>query len=283
MKEFLIKIITAFSLVVGSYFVNETIKFELQGAGVAILFILVIEVTFFGINNWSSLVFIIHSKYLAIKNETIRFSMSYQYLIKIDDKYLLVKNANPNWNWFQHVGGKYKRLPETKKILNDLEAFDDIKQPTSGLKKDDLAVFIPAKNAVKFLEWFDSNKEREVSHWREFYEELLGGKTNKPVITNTDVFPYVNYRLLKTVRTPIKRTPIESGWNCWELLSYDVLELIPTLEQKTELRKVKNSSTVKWVSGDLIDRLGYDPSRQKLSLSIGAHTKWIKNLKWTKE
>jgi len=99
---------------------------------------------------------LIKSKYLALLGQDIRFSMSYQYIIKIDDNYLLVKNSNPSWEWYQHVGGKYKRLPETNKVLEDFGGYDDRKMKTSGLKKDDMAVFIPAKNAVKFLNWFET-------------------------------------------------------------------------------------------------------------------------------
>jgi hypothetical protein len=56
--------------------------------------------------------------------------------------------------------------------------------------KDDIAVFIPAKNAIKFLDWFNSRKEREISHWREFYEELVDGKAK---LLDPKIFPYVNY------------------------------------------------------------------------------------------
>ena len=76
---------------------------------------------------------------------------------------------------------------------------------TNGLKKGDLAVFVPAKNAVKFLEWFNTGKDREISHWREFYEELLGGK-EKQILSHKN-FPYVNYKFIKSVMTPLKKSP----------------------------------------------------------------------------
>ena len=54
--------------------------------------------------------------------------MSYLYIIKIDDEYLLVKNSN--YGHYQLVGGKYKRLEGTQSLLKEkFEAIDDLKHP----------------------------------------------------------------------------------------------------------------------------------------------------------
>jgi hypothetical protein len=182
----------------------------------------------------------------------------------VNDKYLIVKNSNPSWHWYQHVGGKYKRIEETNKILKDFEAIDDLKMKTNGSKKGDLAVFVPAKNAVKFIDWFNTAKDREISHWREFYEELLGGKEEQILSLNN--FPYVNYKFIKSVITPVKKAPIDSGWDCWEVLQYDVLDLIPTLEQQAELEDLLSKGDteyIKWASTALINRLGHDDDEQQ--------------------
>lgn len=211
----------------------------------------------------------------ALWGRTIRFSMSYQYRIKVNDKYLLVKNSN--WDFYQHVGGKYKRLPVTQKILTDLEASDDLRLSTSGLMKDDLAIFVPAGRAIEFLDWFDTNREREVSHWREFYEELIDGKAS---VLSQKNFPYVNYNFACSVRTPLKKA---EGWDCLEILQYDVLDLIPTPAQQHEfeaLYEQGDSDYVKWASHELIQSLGYDRADRKPLYRIGKHAKWVVNAKW---
>jgi SMODS-associated NUDIX domain len=161
--KYILQIITAAILiVVGKYFVSDELRPEFIGGGLT-LFIsfLIIEAGYDIYENYRRITLVLKCKWLAHKRQYIRFSMSYQYRIIINDEYLLVKNSN--WNFYQHVGGKYKRLPVTQKILKDLGATDDLKLKTTGLMKDDLAVFIPASNAIKFIDWFDSRRERDLS------------------------------------------------------------------------------------------------------------------------
>ncbi|WP_458627198.1 SMODS-associated NUDIX domain-containing protein [Winogradskyella sp. PC D3.3] len=220
----------------------------------------------------------IFSKYLEIKGERIRFSMSYLYRIKVDDKYLLVKNNN--YGQFQLVGGKYKILEDTRALLKkEFDAIDDPKLPNKGIMKDDFALFIPAKHALKFIDWFNKGKDREASHWREFYEELIEGKGS---FLSKQKFPYVNYNFLGKVLTPIKKTP---GWDCYEILQYDILDLKPSPEQRQELLQLKekgDSNHIKWASKELIQCLGHDNLEKIKLYDIGAHTKWALNMKWSK-
>ncbi|NOQ76123.1 MAG: hypothetical protein GQ574_29240 [Crocinitomix sp.] len=283
MWKFILKIVVGVVLIFIGANVGLSLQPEFIGGGVILLLsTFIIDGGGFLIINWRRFKFLLRTKILSLKGEYIRFSISYQYRIKVNDKYLIVKNSNPNWDWYQHVGGKYKRIEETNKILKDFEATDDLKMRTNGLKKDDLAVFVPAKNAVKFLNWFNTSKDREVSHWREFYEELLGGKEDQ--ILSKENFPYINYKFVKSVVTPLKKAPIASGWDCWEVLQYDVLDLIPTQEQQIELEELLSKGDtdyVKWASQALIDRLGYNDDEKEIKYTIGAHTKWVLNLKWS--
>lgn len=222
---------------------------------------------------------IVYSKWLSLKKHRIRFSMSYLYRIKIDDKYLLVRNNN--FGHYQLVGGKYKLLDNTKSFIQkEFDAIDDPKLPNKGLMKDDFALFIPAGKAIKFLDWFNKGENREISHWREFYEELIEGKGK---VLDKEKFPYVNYNFRGKVRTPIKRTP---GWNCYEILQYDILDLLPTPEQEKELRKLLekgDSKYYKWADAELIQCLGHDNRTKTPLYKIGIHTKWALNMKWSKE
>ncbi|MEQ8688681.1 MAG: hypothetical protein RIE86_25490 [Imperialibacter sp.] len=283
MWAFILKLVLGVILLFTGTKASLALQPEFIGGGlILIIATIVVDGGGFVIGNWGRFRFVLHTKLLAIRGVYVRFSMSYQYIIKVCDKYLLVKNSNPNWHWYQHVGGKYKRIQETQKILNDFDATDDLKMKTNGLKKGDLAVFVPAKNAVRFLNWFGTARDREVSHWREFYEELLGGKEQQ--VLSRENFRYVNYKFIKSVITPVKKAPIDSGWNCWEVLQYDVLELIPTYEQQLELEELLNKGDteyIKWASAALINRLGHDDDEHQNKYKIGPHAKWVINLKWS--
>ncbi|MBN8651452.1 MAG: hypothetical protein J0L67_08485 [Cytophagales bacterium] len=277
--KYLLKVIAAITLIViGKYFIGDELRPELMGAGLIALFVLLpVDLAYDVIKNRGRLWLVVKCTWLGVRGEYIRFSMSYLYRIKVNDRYLLVKNSN--WNHFQLVGGKYKRIGLTQKILNDFEAIDDLKMPTNGLKKDDLAVFVPAKNAIKFIDWFNSHSDREISHWREFYEELIEGKGK---LLDQKIFPFVNYNFRKSVITPLKRT---ENWDCWEILQYDVLDLIPTVDQERmleDLYKKGDTDYVKWADNSLIQSLGFDGRNSTTVYNIGPHTKWALNLRWSK-
>lgn len=267
-------IIYGYFKMAGSEYQKDVVVFGI--IGLATLLELLVEHL---IINRKRLILLLYVYYLAVKGESIRFSMSYLYIIKVDDEYLLVRNSN--YGHYQLVGGKYKRLKGTQSLLKEkFEAMDDLKLPNKNLMKDDFAIFIPAKNAIKFLDWFNEGKNREINHWREFYEELIEGKGK---LLSKEKFPYVNYNLLGRVTTPVKKTP---GWDCYEILQYDILELLPNQEQYTELLSLKNqgdSNYIKWADSELINCLGHDKRTKTKLYDIGQHTKWALNMKWSKE
>lgn len=267
-------IIYGYSQMSGSEYQKDVVLFGILG--LATLIELLIEHIFI---NYRRLKLLFQVYYLAIKGENIRFSMSYLYIIKVDDDYLLVRNSN--YGHYQLVGGKYKRLAGTQSLLKEkFEAMDDLKLPNKDLMKDDFALFIPARNGIKFLDWFNAGKNREINHWREFYEELIEGKGN---LLSKEIFPYVNYNLMGRITTPVKRTP---GWNCYEILQYDILELIPNHEQSMQLINLKNQGDtdyIKWADRELINCLGHDKRTKTKLYDIGQHTKWALNMKWSKE
>lgn len=278
--KYLLQIVAAmFLILLGEIGLNDHLSPHFIAEGIIVLVTLfIVELGYDIYNNWTRIYLVVHCWILARQGQFVRFSMSYQYRIKVNDKYLLVKNSN--WNHYQHVGGKYKRNKFTEKILSDFEAKDDLKLETTGLMKDDLAVFIPAKNAIKFIDWFNTKKDREVSHWREFYEELIDGKAK---LFDTNVFPYVNYNFVGSVITPLKRA---NGWDSWEILQYDVLDLLPTPAQETALQNLFNQGDtdyIKWADEELIKCLGHDNRQKKPLYKIGQHTKWVLNLEWNKE
>ena len=277
----ILQIIISLGLIIyGYYFLkNSNLQPEFIGAGaIGLLGILALLLETIIVNR-KRLWLVFQCRYLAIRGKKIRFSMSYLYRIKVNDKYLLVRNSN--FGHYQLVGGKYKRLKGTQSFLSrEFEALDDPKLPNQSLMKDDYALFIPASKAIKFLDWFNKGQNREINHWREFFEELIEGKAS---LLPRDKFPYVNYNYKGTITTPVKRT---AGWACYEILQYDILDLLPTIEQEQELLKLLEKGDkkyIKWADEELIQCLGHDKRQKKNLYNIGIHTKWALNMKWSKE
>lgn len=227
---------------------------------------------------------IIHWLWNTICRRNIRVSMSYIYIIKIGNKYLLVKNTHNAK--YQLVGGKYKFFPEAKSNLEKLSYSEDIKLGVEGTRKDDIAFFIPSKNLFKFLKWFDSGNDREIDHFREFHEELLESKkTVTPIISDKELFNYINFRKVKTINTGIRKSPQESGFNCLEYNQYDILEPKFTLEQEAYLKGLAekgDSDDLKWASKELIATLGFQACETEKKYGINEHTKWCVEEKYSK-
>ena len=60
---------------------------------------------------------------------------------------------------------------------------------------------------------------------------------------------------------------------------------MPTDEQQKELEELcdkGDTDYIKWADEELINNMGHDNRIKKPLYSIGAHTKWAINMKWTK-
>lgn len=202
------------------------------------------------------------------KAKEIRLSLSYLYRIKIDDKYLLIKGDRINQ--YQPVGGVYKRLNSSAAFFDKYGVKDDNNIALKDSDKDDLRIRVPRKYLFKILKWFDEEKDREVNHWREFSEELIQSK----ILTHEN-FPHVFYRVKDTIKTKLKYSP---HFKCYEILHYDILELLPTPEQRnelTQLQVITNDDRIVWAEEEEIERLGYDKNKGTKSIKIGEHCKHI--------
>jgi hypothetical protein len=208
------------------------------------------------------------------RKSKIRVSMSYIYRIHINDKYLLVKNSK--WDFYQPVGGVYKVLSEDVGFLNDNFGWGkDPHMKTNNEKKNDLRGTVPMTKLINFLDWFKSQKNREISHWREFYEELI-----KTKIINIKNFPHFEYRYAGTLLTPIKKS--EKWKDYLEILSYDVYDMIPSSKQEEILKKTQeqNSTDFIWLDKSIILNNGVINKDEEIK--IGQHTKWTIEMKHTK-
>ena len=204
----------------------------------------------------------------------IRVSMSYIYRIHVADKYLLVKNSK--WDYYQPVGGAYKVLSEDIGFLKDnFEWGKDPHLKTDGIKRNDLRGTVPMTKLIGFLDWFKTQKNREISHWREFYEELI-----RTGVLDIKDFPYFEYRYAGNLLTPIKKSDIWA--DCLEILSYDVYDLIPNNHQEDKFRETQASSSdkYKWLEESVIMNNGIISKDDEVK--IGQHTKWTILLKHSK-
>lgn len=283
MRVFLNIMLGILLVIISRFMPADLVSAFVSGGIILVAAVFVVDLPLYLVERWKYVRFDIIVLMLSLVGQKIRFSMAYQFRIRIDGEYLLVKNSN--FDWFQLVGGKYKRFPQADRVFDDLKISYDTRLGSSKQRKDDLAVFVPAKSVKKFLRWFESSHDREVNHQREFYEELVAGKTKFPQL-NGELFGTLRYRFIDTVRTPIRRSPADSGWNCWECHYYDVLEPVFTTEQEAALgaiRAVGDTEYVKWAKQALIDTCGFNPVTESTPYRIGIHTKWAINQKWSKE
>lgn len=101
--------------------------------------------------------------------DRIRVSCGYLFRIKMDNRYLLIKGKRIEQ--FQPIGGVYKYYASFNDVKNSLNITEE--QNTSFFEEGDLRVYVPGKNVLKFIRWFNSGKNREVNVTREFFEELI--------------------------------------------------------------------------------------------------------------
>lgn len=208
------------------------------------------------------------------RNLNIRFSISYLYRIRIPDTntYLLVENRKIN-NQFQPVGGVYKRYGDDKlfeawqyqpdKSINGLG--------TDAKSANDLRFFVKGKHVISVVKWFEEGKEREVHATREFIEELI-----ETQILDEQTFRKVNYKHVKRVSKHLIWSPHH---HCYEVLIYDILELIPDENQRCALLQLeKNAMHKGYIIAECeeIEQLRIIRNNKQIA-RIGEHTKYIIN------
>lgn len=200
------------------------------------------------------------------RNSYVRLSVSYLLRIKVDDLYLLVKNARGLY--YQPVGGVFKRYRSSDCFFRKIRALSDNLLPLHQVGDTDLRIRVPGKYIARFVQWFAFGKEREMTVWREFYEEVI-----QPGYVPHDLFSSIRYRYIRRhTHTEENAAYTQSP----ELLIADVYELIPTQEQREILRQRRREDRDRyiWVSEETIRRCGF-VGREEDRSGISLHSQWI--------
>ena len=203
------------------------------------------------------------------KHELVRYSISALLRIKIDDKYLLVKNRH--WGKYQPVGGVLKRFPHSEHTLCKLGIRDDNMFSQDEINRGDLRIQLPASNITKFLDWYASGIGRELEPWREFYEELV-----RPGLLQSATFPFVQSQHIRRHNTGIYRAPHLNNGARYECRIAEIFELLPNEGQKKALVALsqQKDDRILWATAEQIDTLGVIPKVQP-EANITDTAQWI--------
>lgn len=230
------------------------------------------------LDNKTHIITYLQSNFTKIKNEDVRFSLSYLIRIKIPgtSKFLLVR-GNRIKDQLQPVGGVYKKFNGFSEFekwgLKEDCASKGIK--SDDVSKDDLRFRVKGKYGLEVIKWFESRKDRETNYEREFNEELIADHG-----FDKDIFYPKSFREVQKV---MKVFGYSTFHQCYEVLIYDIVEFIPTPEQETELKKLLE--TPRNLHDDFmivdiyeIERLLVIENEEQIA-KIGAHTKYLINEK----
>lgn len=137
--------------------------------------------------------------------------------------------------------------------MNRLGVLDDDLVAIDAVSRNDLRIRIPASNLISFMRWPDSGQSRETSSWREFYEELI-----EPGLLPVEKFPFIFDSFVRREIRPLRFSDYAQSR---ELLIADIRELLPTPDQETALRNLKEieHSEIRWVTESEIRRRGAKP------------------------
>lgn len=200
-------------------------------------------------------------------NTIVRISFAYLFRIKSGNKYLLVLNSR-NTGKFQPIGGVYKyKDAEKDEFLKRFNILDDYGIPIDESSRNDYRLRMQSQYLRQFVKRFDdknAKREKIDDVGREFREELI-----ETGILNWNQIEY-RYcgRYLKEVK-------YNEHFQIYELQLSDIVELIPTPEQESDLRELTTviSNEFCFATIDQINHLGVDIEAGKLYEWIGDHTK----------
>jgi len=202
-------------------------------------------------------------------NDEIRIAFSAIIRICYQGKYVLVRNLHRP-ETFCPFGGVFKYYEDAIPFLNSI----DFRQHIVDVGKDmdyDIRGFLPRKNLVKLLDWYNRKIERESYGeclLRELQEEMIESSCNV-VMPGKIKFRFVR----KIIEKPKYLEPI----NCYQYRIFEVYDIYP-IDKHTEkfIKKfyslAKTNHNLLVVSSDEIKR-----GRSIIGAVIGPHSHYLIN------
>lgn len=191
-------------------------------------------------------------------NKNIRLSCAYLFRIRYNNKYLLIRGNRIDQ--YQPIGGVYKYYDSFNGLKENLELKDE--SESHFYENGDLRLVTTGKHLVKFLDWFDTKKNREITVIRELIEELEpSGISIENLIKQSQV------EYLKTVKEPIT---FSTHFQMDELKIFEIFEVkIP----KEILDDVLKSEHYLPVKAEYIEKFCF--TKDGLSKKISATARYI--------
>ena len=164
------------------------------------------------------------------RDEYIRASIAYLFRIKLDDKYLLIRNVKSSgWGMYKPVGGCYKFFDSAKPALNNLGVIEEVSD------NKDFRVYVPKKNWEKFICWYNLGQDREVDFSREFNEELFEENN----FLSPENFDEVDFKKIKDGSFEVN---FSKSYKIDASFPMDVVDVNLTPEQASDLRDMVENS-----------------------------------------
>lgn len=135
---------------------------------------------------------------------------------------------------YQPIGGVYKYFSSFKYMKEKLKITDE--QEPSFYEDNDLRIRTKGKYIIKFINWFDTRKNREVAVNREFIEEIgIAEEFNNDLLRETKV------EFIKQIREEITYS---KHFKVNEIKIFDVFDLAIPDELLKEIIKQENIELV---------------------------------------
>ena len=175
----------------GANFAGSDLKPELIGFTIGLAVTLAVDALTF-LYEERSLLNVYINCFILRPNSPLRLSIAYLFRIESNGKYLLVKNERFKTPTYQPVGGVYKYFnPDGKRVLEQMTIVTDNSIENDKTSEFDLRLKMRKRRHIwAFVLWFRTRKQREITPWREFHEELLATK-----ILPKRAFPYIYFEL----------------------------------------------------------------------------------------
>ena len=191
-------------------------------------------------------------------NKNIRLSGAYLFRIRYNNKYLLIKGNRIDQ--YQPVGGVYKYYDSFNGLKENLELKDE--SESHFYENGDLRLVTIGKHLVKFLDWFDTKRNREITVIRELIEELEpSGISIENLIKQSQV------EYLKTVKEPIT---FSTHFQMDELKIFEIFEVKIPKEILDDVLKSEHYFSVK---AEDIEKFCF--TKDGLSKKISATARYI--------